>query len=428
MSLQLGQITTLVISSSTAAKEVLQKQDVSFSGRYAPDAFHALNHAQHSVTWLPVNSQWRTLRRFLNSNIFSNSSLETNQHLRRQKVEELVAYCRKASLSNEYVDISRAAFRTSLNLLSNTIFSKDLTQPNEESGSEMKDAISNCMVEAAKPNFVDFFPILKRFDPQGIRRRMTSHLEKLLGGFEDIIDERLKVGGFKQNDILDLCLKLNQDNPNEINHTHIKSLIMDTFGAGTDTSASTIEWAMTELLRNPHVMTKAKEELEEVIGKGKIVNEEDILRLPYLLCIVKETFRIHPLAPFLVPRRVEKQVQLNGYNIPKGTRVFINTWAIGRDPTIWDDPLEFKPERFMNSKIDFRGQDFELLPFGAGRRICPGMTLAIRMIPMMLGSLLNNFNWSVDPKNQDEALDMTENFGITLCKAKPLCVIPLPLN
>ncbi|XP_076898197.1 7-ethoxycoumarin O-deethylase-like [Bidens hawaiensis] len=367
MSLKLGQITTLVVSSSTAAKEVLQKQDVSFSGRYPPDAFNACNHAQHSVVWLPPSNDWRTLRRLLNSNIFSHKSLETNQHLRRQKIEELVAYCQKASLSNDYVDIGHAAFRTSLNLLSNTVFSKDLTEPYKDSGSDLKDAIGMCMVEGAKPNLVDFFPVFKMIDPQGIRRRMARHLETLLKAFENLIDERLKMGRIMQNDVLDVCLKFNQDNPNEINHTHIKSLVMDIFGGGTDTTSSTIEWAMAEVLRNPHIMTKAKEELEDVIGKGKIVKEEDVLRLPYLSCIIKETLRLHPPGAFLLPRRVEKQAQLNGYIISKGTQVLVNIWAIGRDPIVWDNPLEFKPERFLNSEVDVRGQDFDLLPFGSGR-------------------------------------------------------------
>ncbi|XP_076898057.1 7-ethoxycoumarin O-deethylase-like [Bidens hawaiensis] len=429
MSLKLGRLTTLVISSATAAKHVLQKQDLEFSARHVPDAMHACNHAHHSVAWLPVCTEWRTLRRILNSNIFSNSSLEANQHLRSQKVKELVAYCRKAtSLSNDWVDVGRAAFRTSLNLLSNTFFSIDLADPYEDSGKEFKEVISNIMVEAGKPNLVDFFPMLKKIDPQGVRRRLNRHFGKVLEIFEKLIEERLRMGRLKQDDVLDVCLKLNQDNPNELNHTHIKSLLLDMFAAGTDTTSSTLEWAMTEVLCNPHTMTKAKNELEKVIGKGNIVKEDEVLRLPYLSCIIKETLRLHPPVPLLLPRRVDKQVQLNGYTIPKGTQVLVNAWAIGRDSSVWDDSLEFKPERFLESRLDVRGQDFELIPFGAGRRICPGLPLAIRMIPIMLGSLLNNFDWSLDTNIQHEALDMSEKFGITLSKAKPLCVVPKPLN
>ena len=183
---------------------------------------------------------------------------------------------------------------------------------------------------------------------------------------------------------------------------------------------------MTEVLRKPYIMTKVKEELENVIGKGKIVEEKDLSELPYLKCIVKETLRIHPPFPLLIPRKVDKQVKLNGHTIPKGTQVLINVWAIGRDPDIWEDSLDFRPERFMNSGIDVQGKYFELIPFGAGRRICSGLPLAMRMIPMMLGSLLNTFDWNlVDESSED--LDMNERFGISLQKATPLRIVPVPL-
>lgn len=200
------------------------------------------------------------------------------------------------------------------------------------------------------------------------------------------------------------------------------------FVAGTDTTANTLEWAMTEVVRNPHTMAKAKKELEEVIGKGKMVKEEDVSKLPYLSCIVKESLRLHTPIPFLLPRKVEKEVNLNGYTIPEGTQVIVNAWAMGRDPTIWEDSQDFKPERFLTSKLDVRGQDFELIPFGAGRRICPGLPLAIHSLHVMLGSLLNNFDWKLETNIQPEELEVTECFGLTLQKANPLCVVPIPLS
>lgn len=344
-------------------------------------------------------------------------------------MEELIAYCRTASRCNEPVDIGRAGFRTTMNLLSNTIFSKDLTDPYEDSGKEFKELVGNMMVEAGKPNLVDFFPVLKKIDPQGIRRRLSHHFGKAFEIFEELIEERLKMGSLmKQDDVLDVCLKINHDNPDEVNRTHIKSMFLDLFAAGTDTTSNSLEWAMTELLRNPQTMAKAKEELEQIIGKGKIVQETDIMKLPYLQCIVKETLRIHPPAPFLIPRKIENEVKLNGYSVPRGTQVLVNVWAIGRDATLWEDSLEFKPERFLRSGLDVRGQDFELIPFGAGRRICPGLPLAVRMLPVMLGSLLNNFDWSLDAGISPKELDMTEKFGITLQKSHPLSAVPMSLN
>ncbi|KAL7608325.1 hypothetical protein Lser_V15G12803 [Lactuca serriola] len=427
MFLKLGRISVLVISSADAAKEVLQKQDLAFSSRHIPDALTAHNHSTYSVVWLPVATQWRSLRKFLNTNIFSSSSLDANQHLRSLKVQELVAYCRKASHSGDSVNISRAAFRTSLNLLSNTFFSKDLTDPYEDSGKEFKELVGNMMEEAGKPNLVDFFPVLKKIDPQGIRRRLTRYMGKAFEIFEELIEERLG-NRSKQDDVLNECLKFSEENPDEMNPTHIKSLLLDLFAAGTDTTSSSLEWAMTEILRNPYTMTKAKKELEEFIGKGKMVEESDILRLPYLGCILKETLRIHPPVPFLIPRKTQTEVKLNNYIVPKGTQVLVNAWAIGRDSTLWEDSLKFKPERFLTSSLDVQGHDFELVPFGAGRRICPGMPLASRVLPVMLGSLLNNFNWKLDSGSEHIELDMNEKFGITLQKANPLCVFPIPMN
>ncbi|KAK2975527.1 hypothetical protein RJ640_000977 [Escallonia rubra] len=431
MSLKLGRVTTVVISSSATAKEVLQKQDLAFSSRSVPDALHAHNQFQFSVVWLPVASRWRSLRKILNSNIFSGSRLDANQHLRTRKVEELIGYCRKSCQAGEAVDMGRAAFRTSLNLLSNTIFSKDLTDPYQDSAKEFKELVGNIMVEAGKPNLVDYFPVLKKIDPQGIRSRMTVHFGKVLELFDGLVNERLEFRKLRKpvgsNDVLDVLLNTSEENADEIDRTHIERMCLDLFVAGTDTTSSTLEWAMAEVLRNPGTMEKAKEELEQVIGKGKILEESDVSRLPYLRCVVKETLRIHPPVPFLIPRKVDADVEACGFTVPKGAQVLVNCWAIGRDPTLWEDSLSFKPERFLASELDVRGRDFELIPFGAGRRICPGLPLAIRMVPVMLGSLINSFNWKLDGGISPKELGMEEKFGITLQKAQPLLAIPLPL-
>ncbi|XP_015063366.1 geraniol 8-hydroxylase-like [Solanum pennellii] len=428
MNLKLGQINAVVISSSVLAKEAMQKQDLAFSNRFVIDAIRACNHDDFSVIWLPVNnSQWRTLRKIMNSHIFSGNKLDANEHLRTKKMQELIDYCHKCSKVGEAVDIGRAAFRTSLNLLSNTIFSKDLTDPFSDSAKEFKELVWKIMVEAGKPNLVDYFPFLKKIDPQGIRRRSTNYFTEILHRMSDLIDERLKereLGNRENVDVLDALLDIS---PDEIDRNQIEQLCLDLFAAGTDTTSNTLEWAMAELLKNPHTLEKAQEELAQVIGRGKLVDEADVAKLPYLRCIVKETFRIHPQVPFLIPRKVEEDVELHGYTIPKDSQVLVNVWAIGRDFSLWEDPLNFEPERFWESDIDFRGRDFELIPFGAGRRICPGLPLAIRMIPIALGSLINTFNWKLHGGIAPQDLDMEEKFGITLAKAQPLLAIPVPL-
>lgn len=230
MSLKLGRITTVVVSSSDAAKEVLQKKDLAFSSRHVPDALHAHGQFKFSVVWLPVAPQWRSLRKILNSNIFSGNRLDANQHLRCRKVEELITYCRKSSHSGDAVDIGRAAFRTSLNLLSNTIFSKDLTDPYQDSAKEFKELVGNIMVEAGKPNLVDFFPALKKIDPQGIRHRMTIHFGKVLELFGGLINERLESKNSQKsdekNDVLDVCLGISKESPDEIDRTHIERMCL----------------------------------------------------------------------------------------------------------------------------------------------------------------------------------------------------------
>ncbi|KAK3014459.1 hypothetical protein RJ639_008179, partial [Escallonia herrerae] len=431
MSLKLGRVTTVVITSAAAAKEVLQKQDLAFSGRSVPDAVNAHGQAQFSVVWLPVGSRWRSLRKVLNSNIFSGSRLDANQHLRTKKVDELVAYCRRSCQAGEAVDIGRAGFRTSLNLLSNTLFSTDLTDPYQDSAKEFKEVVENISGVAGKPNLVDYFPVFKKIDPQRIRQHMAVNFGKVLERFDGLFNERLEFRRSRKpvgtNDVLDVLLNVAEEDPDEIDRTHIERMCLDLFVAGTDTTSSTLEWAMTELLRNSGSMAKTKKELEQVIGKGKTIEEGDLPRLPYLQCVMKETLRMHPAVPFLIPRRVEVDVEMWGYNIPKGAQVLVNAWAIGRDPSLWEDSLAFKPERFLASELDVRGRDFELIPFGAGRRMCPGLPLAMRMVPVMLGSLINSFDWQLNGGIAPKDLGMEEKFGITLQKAIPLCAVPMPL-
>ncbi|XP_060193692.1 geraniol 8-hydroxylase-like [Lycium barbarum] len=430
MRLKLGQITTVVISSSDIARQVFQKQDLVFSSRSIPDMVQTDNFHMFSVSWLPsVSPQWRNLRKVLNAYIFSVNKLDASQHLRYKKIQELVVYCQRSSQIGEAVDIGGAIFRTLLNLLSNTLFSKDLADPNVNSGKEFKDLVEEIMMDLGKPNLVDYFPLLKIVDPQGLRR-YNSRFGKLLNIFNGMISERLelrKLQNDQKTDVLDALITATEQRPKEIDLKHIATICLDLFVAGTDTSSNIVEWAMAEILKAPKIMKIAQAELAEVIGEGKAIDEADVARLPYLQCIIKEAFRLHPPAPFLVPRKVEQDVEVCGYTVPKGSKVLTNVWAIGRDPTLWEDPLIFNPDRFKDSKLDVRGRDFELIPFGAGRRICPGLPLAIRMVPVMLGTLLNTFKWKIEGDIAPKDLDMQEKFGLTLAKLRPLRAIPLHL-
>lgn len=201
-------------------------------------------------------------------------------------------------------------------------------------------------------------------------------------------------------------------------------MYQDLFVAGVDTSQDTIEWAMAELLRNPDKIAKARAELRQVIGDGVAVKESGIPRLPYLQAVVKETFRLHPPTPLLLPHKVETPVSISGFELPKNIQVMVNVWAISRDPTLWPNPTRFEPERFLGIEIDYKGTDFELIPFGAGRRICPGLPLGHRVVHLILGSLIHSFDWKLASETP-ETIDMSEKLGFTLQKAKPLHAIPV---
>lgn len=198
------------------------------------------------------------------------------------------------------------------------------------------------------------------------------------------------------------------------------------FAGGTDTSTVTMEWAMSELLRNPRIMKKLQAELDAVIGKERLVKETDVKNLPYLQAVIKETFRLHPVGPLLVPHESTSCCKVANYEIPAGTRLYVNTWAIGRDPNAWENPLEFDPERFMTGNIDVTGQDFRLLPFGSGRRGCPGIPLGMVIVQFAMAALVHAFDWSLPPGTIPQAMDMTEAFGLTVPRASALFAIAAP--
>lgn len=200
----------------------------------------------------------------------------------------------------------------------------------------------------------------------------------------------------------------------------------DLIAGGTESSAVTVEWAISELLKKPGLFAKATEELDRVIGRDRWVEEKDITDLPFIYAIVKETMRLHPVAPMLVPRMTREDVKVAGYDIPKGTRALVSVWAVGRDPELWENPNEFCPERFIGKSIDVKGHDFELLPFGAGRRMCPGYSLGLKVIQSNLANLLHGFAWKLPGNMTEKDLNMEEIFGLSTPKKFPLEAVVEP--
>ncbi|CAL5432146.1 unnamed protein product [Camellia sinensis] len=329
-----------------------------------------------------------------------------------------------------------------------------------EKAQEFKDLVWRIMEDAGKVNLSDYFPVMKRFDLQGVKRHIRPAYVRLHEIFDEVIDKRVREregldlgekSGERNRDFLDVLLDQCEEDGSDFNRETIKPLILgravvvlhaprfilvltrskiarqDLFIAGSDTSAITTEWAMAELLRNPSLLQKCRQELLQTIGTQQTnpLKESDVLSLPYLQAIVKETMRLHPPVPLLLPYKARNDVELLGFTIPKDTQVLVNAWGIGRDPEYWDNPTSFVPERFLDCGVDYKGRDFEYIPFGAGRRICPGIPLAIRMVHLMVGSIVQAFDWKLPEEMRSEELNMEEQFGVTLKKAVPLLAIPI---
>ncbi|KAF2288975.1 hypothetical protein GH714_023191 [Hevea brasiliensis] len=251
------------------------------------------------------------------------------------------------------------------------------------------------------------------------------------GRLENIInDHKAKKAETKladeANDLVDVLLKLQDQENREFPLTidNIKAVILDMFIAGSDTSFTTSEWAISETLRNPRVMKKAQAEVRLVFSEKVHVDEADLGELNYLKLVIKETLRLHPPVPLLIPRESREQCEINGYQIPIKSKLIVNAWAIGRDPNYWTEADRFNPERFSDSTVDYKGANLEFIPFGAGRRMCPGISFGIANVEILLANLLFYFDWKLPHGMKQEELDMAESFGAVARRKNDLGLIP----
>ncbi|ESQ45820.1 hypothetical protein EUTSA_v10010304mg [Eutrema salsugineum] len=430
MSLKLGSLNTVIVTSPEAAREVLRTHDQILSARNSPNSIRSINHHKVSVAWMdPSSTRWRLLRKLSATHLFSPQRIESTKALRMKKVQELMSFMDESSEREEAVDISRASFITTLNIISNILFSVDLGSYGSKNSNGFQDSVIGAMEAAGSPDLANFFPFLGFLDLQGNRKKMKLCTERLFKVFRGFIDAKTAEKSLRDNpkdvsyrDFVDALLDLTLGDEAELNINDIEHLLLDMFIAGTDTSSSTLEWAMAELLNNPKTMAKAQAEIERMVGQNGVVQEPDITELTYLQAVVKETLRLHPPVPLLLPRKAETDVEVFGFLVPKDTQVLVDVWAIGRDPNVWENPNVFEPERFLGKEIDVKGRDYELTPFGAGRRICPGLPLATKIVSLMLASLLHSFDWKLP---NGAVSDMDETFGVTLHKTNPLHAAPI---
>ncbi|PON74624.1 Cytochrome P450, E-class, group I [Trema orientale] len=261
----------------------------------------------------------------------------------------------------------------------------------------------------------------------GLHARLERSFHELDDFFQRVIDEHLnRTPQEGKQDIVDFLLSIEkgQSEFGEVQYTRdcTKAVLMDIFLAGVDTGA--ITWAMAELTRNPRVMKKVQDEIRSCLKKGKVA-EDDIHQLQYLRMVVKETLRLHPAVPLLLPRESMSQFKLANYEVYPKQLIQVNVWAIGRDPNYWQNPEEFFPERFSDRSIDYKGQHFEFLPFGAGRRSCPGMYMAMSMVELTLANLLSRFDWKLPKGMKETDIGMEEADGLTTYKKSALKLVPV---
>ncbi|KAK6152911.1 hypothetical protein DH2020_012550 [Rehmannia glutinosa] len=320
-------------------------------------------------------------------------------------------------------------------VLSNKYFSES-GENDDESNIVKLDVLRDMLDEWFLLNGVfpigDWIPWLSFLDLQGYVGKMKALGRKLDRFLSNVIDDhqakRTAETEFVPKDMVDLLLQ-QADDPNldvKLTSDRVKGLLQDVLVGGTDTSATTIEWTIHELLRHPELIAKVKEELDRVIGTTRWVEEKDVSQLHYLDAVIMESMRLHPLATLLVPRYATEDCEVAGYNISKGTMVLINTWSIGRDPYSWDAPEEFLPERFFDKEIDVLGSNYAMLPFGSGRRRCPGYMLGLKIVRTTLANLLHGFNLKLVDGMRPEDISMEEEYGLTTHPKKPLAIIMEP--
>ncbi|KAL9273868.1 Trimethyltridecatetraene synthase-like protein [Drosera capensis] len=435
MMLRWGVYPVVVASSVETAQLILKTHDISFASRPKTAAGKYTTYNYSDITWSPYGPYWRQARRMCLMELFSQKRLDFFEYIR---VEEMNSFlralhgsARKPILLKDYLS------NVSLNVISRMVLGKRYSD--EEEGSivgpdEFKRLLDELFLLNGVLNIGDWIPYVGFLDLQGYVKRMKTLAKRFDGFMEHVLNEHNKrreeeKGVWVAKDMVDMLLELADDPNNEVKlERHgVKAFTQDLIAGGTESSAVTVEWAMSELLCNPEIFKKATEELDRVVGRERWVQEKDIASLPYIRSIVKETMRLHPVAPMLVPRIAREDINIAGYDIVKDTRVLVNTWTIQRDPAVYENPEEFYPERFMgNNNIDVLGRNFELLPFGSGRRMCPGYSLGLKVIESSLANVLHGFSWKLPDGMNPTDLDMEEIFGLSNPRKTPLIVVPEP--
>ncbi|KAK9684497.1 hypothetical protein RND81_10G214100 [Saponaria officinalis] len=430
--MRLGYVHVVVAASASVAAQFLKTHDLNFSNRPPNSGAKHIAYNYQDLVFAPYGPKWRMLRKICSLHLFSTKALDDFRLVRQEEVSILVNAIAKAG--TKPVQLGQLLNVCTTNALSRVMLGKrvlgDGTGKSDPKAEEFKDMVMELMVLSGVFNIGDFIPALEWLDLQGVASKMKK-LHKRLDHFLGAILEERKSGAHNGVDLLSTLISLKDNCDGEggqFTDTEIKALLLNLFTAGTDTSSSTTEWAIAELIRHPTILAKVQQEMDSVVGQDRLINEADIPNLTYFQAVIKEVFRLHPSTPLSLPRIASEPCEINGYHIPKNTTLLVNVWAIARDPEVWANPLEFKPERFLpdgdKPNVDVKGNDFELIPFGAGRRICAGLSLGLRMVQLLTATLVHAYDWALVDGLMVEKLNMDEAYGLTLQRKVPLMVHP----
>ncbi|XP_026442035.1 cytochrome P450 71B34-like [Papaver somniferum] len=428
MLLHLGNVPTVVISSAEAAEEVLKIHDLDLCSRPPSVGIRRLSYNYLDISFAPYGEYWREIRKVCVLELFSAKRVQSFGTSRAEEVAAMIDSISESAVSNTPVDISRKLLSLTEQIIFKVAFG--MTDKREQLGN-FEDIIFEAIDMLSSFSATDYFPgvgwIIDRLT--GLHGRLEKSFHDLDNFYQKIIDEHLDTGRLKSGheDIIDVLLKLEREGLNSVHLTkdHIKAILMDLFLAGVETSAATLNWAMTELVRNPESMKKVQEEIRSYVGNKGKVEEADLDHFPYHKMVVKETLRLYTPLPLLLPRQSMHHCKIHGYDVLPETRVFINAFAIARDPKYWEKPDEFFPERFIDNSMDFRGQFFEFLPFGGGRRGCPGIHMGLSTVDLALANLLYSFDWELPKGMKKEDINMDESSGLALHKKSALHLVPI---
>ncbi|KAM0032266.1 putative cytochrome P450 [Helianthus debilis subsp. tardiflorus] len=415
MLLHFGTVPVIIASSVDAAREIMKTHDIIFSNRLFSNIANRIFYGSKDIAFAPYGEYWRQVKSISILHLFNNKRVESFRQVREDEVGQMI---KKIQKSNNVVDLSELLVSLTNNVVSRVALGRTYE------GMGVKNMLDRMVQLMAGFSMGNYIPSLEWMDRLSGLHRKADDLAKEIDEFcEGVVEAHLnkKDFGVEGQDLVDVLLEIQRDNSTgfHLERHMIKAIILDIFSGGTDTTSTTLQWAITELLRNPRAMKELQQEARE-IGQGRsLIPEEDLDKMPYLKAVIKEAFRLHIPAPLLVPRESTKDVKLLGYDIASGTQVVVNAWAIARDPSVWEEPEEFRPERFLNNPIDYKGFHFELIPFGAGRRGCPGINFATVINELALANLVYKFDFAL---SGEKAFDMTESYGITVHRKYPILV------